>query len=70
MFWRQYCAIFREPTVPDQTCYTNDMDAKTGGSDHPLSLHDVSVADLIRNCELHEDGAVLAPKHVGAAIAL
>jgi hypothetical protein len=29
---------------------------------------DISVKDLIRNCELPEDGAVLAPKHVGAAI--
>jgi hypothetical protein len=33
-----------------------------------FSIHDVSVRDLIRNCELHEDGAGLAPKHVGAAI--
>jgi hypothetical protein len=32
------------------------------------SIHDVSLTDLIRNCELPEDGAVLAPKHVGAAI--
>jgi hypothetical protein len=34
-----------------------------------FSIHDVSVTDLIRNCELPEDGAVLAPKHVGVAIA-
>jgi hypothetical protein len=33
-----------------------------------FSIHDVSVTDLIRNCELPEDGAVLAPKQVGAAI--
>jgi hypothetical protein len=33
-----------------------------------FSIHDVSVTDLIRNCELPEDGAGLAPKHVGAAI--
>jgi hypothetical protein len=33
-----------------------------------FNIHDVSVTDLIRNCELLEDGAVLAPKHVGAAI--
>jgi hypothetical protein len=87
MFRRQYCAIFRELTVPDQICYTNVMDAKTGGSEkvHSLSwasssertptlttpgfsIHDVNVTDLIRNCEFPEDGAVLAPKHVGAAI--
>jgi hypothetical protein len=30
--------------------------------------HYVSVTDWIRNCELPEDGAVLAPKHVGATI--
>jgi hypothetical protein len=33
-----------------------------------FSIHDVSVTDLIRNCELTEDGAGLSPKHVGAAI--
>jgi hypothetical protein len=33
-----------------------------------FSIHDVSVTDLIRNCELPGDGAVLVPKHVGAAI--
>jgi hypothetical protein len=33
-----------------------------------FSIHDVSVTDLIRNCELPEDGAELAPKHVGVAI--
>jgi hypothetical protein len=32
-----------------------------------FSIHDVSVTDLIRNCELPEDGAVLVPKHVGVA---
>jgi hypothetical protein len=30
MFQRQSCAIFMELTVPDQICYTNVMDAKTG----------------------------------------
>jgi hypothetical protein len=33
-----------------------------------FSIHDISVTDLIRNFELPEDGAGLAPKHVGAAI--
>jgi hypothetical protein len=53
MFRRQYCAIFRELTVPDQICYTNVMAAKTGGSEsrwillvneHPLSLLPVLAA--------------------------
>jgi hypothetical protein len=51
------------------------MDAKTGDSDTTptltipgFNIHDVSVTDLIRNCELPEDGAVLAPKHVGETI--
>jgi hypothetical protein len=74
MFRRQSCAIFRELTVPDQICYTNII--HTGHlivNEHPLSLspvcsiHDVSVTDLIRNCELPEDGTGLAIKHVGAA---
>jgi hypothetical protein len=33
MFRRQYCAIFRELTVPDQICYINVMDANTGDSE-------------------------------------
>jgi hypothetical protein len=33
-----------------------------------FSIHDVSVTYLIRSCELPEDGAGSAPKHVGAAI--
>jgi hypothetical protein len=33
-----------------------------------FSIHDVSVTDLIRNCELPEDGTALAPKYVGVAI--
>jgi hypothetical protein len=33
-----------------------------------FSIHEVSVKDLIRNCELPEYDAVLAPKHVGATI--
>jgi hypothetical protein len=33
-----------------------------------FSIHDVRGIDLIRYCELPEDGSVLAPKHVGAAI--
>jgi hypothetical protein len=76
MFRRQYCAIFRELTVPDQICYTNVMDAKTGDSERTptlttpgFSIHDFSITDLIRNCELPEDGAVLAPKHVAATMA-
>jgi hypothetical protein len=38
MFRRQYCAIFRELTVPDQICYTNVMDTKTGASDSRCSF--------------------------------
>jgi hypothetical protein len=75
MFRRQSRAIFRELTIPDQICYTNIMDAKTRDSEWTLtltipgfSIHDVRVADLIRNCELPEDGAEVAPKHVGEAI--
>jgi hypothetical protein len=38
------------------------------GTELAISIHDISVTDLIRNCELPEDSAVLAPKRVGAAI--
>jgi hypothetical protein len=75
MFRRQYCSIFREFTVPDQICYTNVMDAKTGDSERTptltipgFSIHDVILTDLIRNCKLYEDEAGLTPKHVGAVI--
>jgi hypothetical protein len=51
------------------------MDAKTGHSEGRclstiagFSNHDVSVTQLTRNCELPEDGAGLASKHVGVAI--
>jgi hypothetical protein len=57
MFRRQSYAIFRELTVPDQIYYTNVMDAKTGDSERtPTLIHDVSATDLIRNCELPDDG--------------
>jgi hypothetical protein len=72
MFRCQYCAILRELTVSHQICYTNVMDAKTEDSESRctftilgFSIHDVSVTDFIRNCELPEDGTGLAPKHVG-----
>jgi hypothetical protein len=45
MFRRQSCAIFRELTVPDQICYTDVMDAKTGDSDSRCSL--------TRRCPVH-----------------
>jgi hypothetical protein len=32
------------------------------------NIHDVGVTDLIRNCELTEDGAALVPKYFEAAI--
>jgi hypothetical protein len=51
------------------------MDAKTGDSESRcsftipgFSIHDISETDLISDCELPEDGAVLAQKHVGAVI--